>query len=306
MSRIPIAIVTIALLAGCGEGFDPASRLTSLRVLAVQSEPVAPLTGETTTLTPLVHPSSDATVAYAWSWCPFTGPAGEGYPCLVAEDELAALGAGEFPPYDLGSGETASFENTLEPGVLEAACQGGEDQPALIDCLGGFPVTIKLTVTAGDERVDAVRELRLRFRDEDEANANPTIDGLVAELDDGDAAIDEAGSVTLRRREERVIRAEVPEDVVEPYTGEDDAGEPEDRRERIVLSWFVETGALRYEQTSYVPDVVPELAVALKNEWEPDPDLDFEADVSALVVVVRDDRNGVAWTRGVVTLGDPP
>jgi hypothetical protein len=306
MTRTTILLALAACALGCGETFDPASRLLSPRVLALRSEPVAPATGETTTLTPLVYlPPGMAVDRYAWSWCPLPGPASEGYPCLVGEDELAGLGGGgAIPPYDLGDGETATFENSLDPALLTQVCDGSVDQPALIACDGGFPAQVRLRLTAGDTTIDVVRQLRLRFRDEDEANANPTIGALTAELDGGDAAIDDDGTVVVRRREEHPIRVDVPDDVVEPYTGRDDDGEPTDARERIILSWFVETGDLDDERTSYVPAVVPELPDALDNVWEPDPDLDSARDTSELVVVVRDDRDGVAWTRGRVTLGD--
>ena len=46
----------LALASGCaGEEFDPFNRLTSLRVLAIKSEPVAPAPGEVTTLSSLLY-----------------------------------------------------------------------------------------------------------------------------------------------------------------------------------------------------------------------------------------------------------
>src|SRR5690606_24956207 len=98
----------------------------------------------------------------------------------------------------------------------------------------------------------------------------------------------------------------VPDDAVERYTGRDLEGEPIERDERIVLSWFVETGLLKYPRTSYVPDIVPSLADALENEWEPDHELDFSRDTAEVIVVVRDDREGVAWRRARVSLEAAP
>jgi hypothetical protein len=294
--------------AACGEGFDPAYRLTKMRVLGIQGDPVAPAVGETTVFTPILfEPEGREVDSFAWSWCPLAGSSSDGFPCLVAEEELAAFGD-DLPPYDLGSEPTASFTNAFDPDLLGAACDAAAMSGGLLDCDGGFPIQIRMVVTAGEQRIDVVRQLRLRFRPEDAPNANPVIDDIRVEaLGGGDqVSLDEGGAVTLRRREERVLHAVVPEEVSEPYVGTDDAGEPIDTAELIVLSWFVETGVLRYDRTSYVPDVSPAFEGALENEWEPDDDLDFGSDTATIVVVVRDDRNGIAAKRAVVTLGDAP
>ena len=104
-------LATISI--GCAEEFSPFSRLTSLRVLAVQSESAAPATGETTTLTPLLYTTPGESVdSFEWSWCPFPGAANDGYPCLITEDDLAELGeeVGEVPSFDLGTGSRRWLE----------------------------------------------------------------------------------------------------------------------------------------------------------------------------------------------------
>jgi hypothetical protein len=305
---VTLVLAAFALLAACGEGFDPAYRLTKMRVLGIQNEPVAPAVGETTVFTPILfEPPGREVDRYEWSWCPLAGSSSDGYPCLVDEAELAAFGD-DLPPYDLGGDPTASFTNAFDPGLLTAACDAAAMSGGLLDCTGGFPIQIRMVVTAGEQRIDVVRQLRLRFRDEDAPNANPVIDDLLVEaLGGGDAvSLGEDGAVTLRRREERVLHAAVPDDVSEPYVGADDAGEPIDTAELIVVSWFVETGVLRYDRTSFVPEVSPSLEGALENEWEPDDELEFDGDTATVVVVVRDDRNGIASRRAVVTLGDAP
>jgi hypothetical protein len=279
-------------------------------VLAIQSEPVAPAPGETTELVPLVYlPPGDAVASMSWSWCPFAGAAEDGYPCLITEAELAELGGqpgSEIPPYDLGTGETASFEHSLDPDLLDAVCEGVADQPQLLDCEGGFPVQLKLTVTSeSGAQVDSVRTLRLRFSEEHEPNLNPWVEGLMAVVEDDEQEIGDEPTVTLPRREETVIRAEVPAEVIESYTGTDEEGEPEERVEQLILTWFVESGDTESERTAFIDDVEP-LEDAVQNEWEPDGVDDYPRDTSQLFVVVRDDRDGVAWGSGVVTLGDPP
>jgi hypothetical protein len=245
----------------------------------------------------------------AWSFCPFAGPANEGYPCLIDEEDLAQLGGGaaaSVPPFDLGSGETASLENTIDPAILAAVCAGTPDQPAVVDCEGGFPVQVKLVVSAGEARITSVRELRLRFAPEHEPNANPTIDGLVAVAAGGEQPLGDTPDTTLLRGEETVIRARVPAEASESFTGlDEDTGEPGPQKERLILSWFVESGDLDTERTAFIDGVVG-LEAALENTWEPDAVDDYPRDTSDLFVVVRDSRGGVTWRRGAATLGAVP
>ena len=56
-------------------------------------------------------------------------------------------------------------------------------------------------------------------------------------------------------------------------------------------------------RTTFIDEVEP-LEDAVENEWEPDGVDDYPRDTSQVVVVVRDDRDGVAWMSGVVTLGE--
>jgi hypothetical protein len=303
-------IVLTGLTAGCSEGFDPFNRLVTPRVLAIRSEPVAPAMGETTNLDALLYvPPDDAVASMSWSWCPFAGPSNAGYPCLISEDDLAALSgdpSAPFPPYDLGEGETASFEHSLDPALLAAACAGAADQPGLLNCDGGFPAQIKLTMrTEQGREVTSVRTLRLRFDDSQEPNQNPSVDGLRAVVGDDDQAIGDEPTVTLPRHDETVVRVAVPPAVIERYTGTDDNGDPEERAERLTITWFVESGDMKFARTVFIEDVEP-LDDAEENEWTPDNTLDYAPDTSEVVVVVRDDREGVAWTRGVVSLEASP
>jgi hypothetical protein len=307
--RLAIGVAALCALGACGEDFVPFNRLVSLRVLAVQSEPVAPMTGETAVLTPLVYTPPDVEVeSYAWSWCPFPDPTSAGGPCLVTEEEareLAGAEADTIPPFDLGDEPTASFENSIDPALLTALCAGVGDVPALSDCEGGFPVQLTLTVTTGDEEVVTVRTLRLRFEEDSEPNANPTLDGLAAEIDGEEVALGDEPEVELPRREETTIRADVPEESSETYTRLDDDGEPEERRERLILTWFVETGDTTDERTVFIDDQVA-LEDATENEWEPAGEDDYDRDESLLLVVLRDGREGVTWRSARVALEPDP
>jgi hypothetical protein len=301
--RILLSLALAASAAGCAEDFDPYNRLTSLRVLAVQSEPASPGPGETTTLTPLVFtPEPGAAVTYAWSWCPFPGPARDGYPCLVTQEQATML-AGQtgvtIPPFDLGAGPTAQLPHGFDPNVLRALCAGQPGTPQQVDCEGGFPVQVKVTVASAGDTVVTVRTLRLRI--DSPPNANPRIDGLAAVVEGADRPITDEPAVTITRAAKTTVKAMLPETLSETYPGKDDNGQPAEVRERLFLSWFIESGDTDDEVTGYIPGKT-ELQVLLENEWLPGKLKDYPKDTARLVVVVRDNRGGVGWKGGVVRL----
>jgi hypothetical protein len=307
---LAVALALSGLSVGCAEGFDPYNRLGDLRVLALRSEPAAPGPGETTALDALVYlPPGDTVASYQWSWCPYTGPSTDGYPCLISEDELAELaGDRDFPPYDLGTEATASFAHTLDPDLLAGVCASAADvgEASLIDCAEGFPARVTLVVRGeSGAEIETVRTLHLRFDEDQEPNANPIVTGLRAVLDGDEEVIGEEPTLTLLRNEETVVRADVPEESIESYTGVDDDGAPEERVEELILTWFVESGDTKSERTAFLDGIEP-LEDATENEWEPDAVDDYERETSSIYVIVRDDRDGIAWVRGEVALGEAP
>jgi hypothetical protein len=252
MSRprpFPIAAAVIALAmaaGGCSEDFAPFTRLTSLRVLGLQADPPTPTTGETATLKALVYmPPGTATPSYHWSWCPFPGSANDGYPCLIDEQMLADLpGGAGVPSFDLGTGETASFSNSIDPALLTAVCGGMlPGQPERLDCTNGFPMQIAVTIDNGVETVKAVSTVRLRFTPTapldppiyglDSPNAIPTIDALTAVLGGTDSDIVDPAVTTLPRDVGVRIRAAVDmATAIERYDSADDDGNPATLDER--------------------------------------------------------------------------
>ena len=299
------ALCALAVLAGCGNDFDPYSRLTRLRVLAIASEPPAPAMGETATLTPLLYaPEGTPTPTFAWSWCPAPGPASEGYPCLISEAELAQGGVA-VPPYDLGTGPTGAFRNTVPPEILARLCAGipgSKEQP---DCSNGFPVQIGLTVMGEGEPIRAVYTLYLRFDPATPPNRNPHLAGLSVLIDDTLQPLGDTPQAVLPRKVETKIQADVPEEDAESYPGTDSAGNPAEVRERLTLSWFVESGDLHDSRTGFI-DGVTTFADATANRWKPASEKDYPRDTARIIVVVRDSRGGVAWRSGAARIGAGP
>jgi len=299
--------------AGCSEDFPPYNRLDGLRVLAIQSEPAAPLSGQAATLTPLVFtPTADPSLIYQWSWCPAPGPANGGHQCLITEDELGALlGPGvPFPPFDLGAAPTAMLEAGLPPELLAAVCGGAVPDLPAPNCEGGFPVQVSLTVRTDTDQVDAVVTVRWRFDEASQAaNANPSVDGLTATLAAGPAQsitdVLDADTLTFPRDAETGIGAVVAPEASETYDGLDDAGLPATLRERLFITWFVETGDSKDTHTSYLPDRTPFEAM-LNNAWTPAVHRLYPRPEARLLVVLHDNRGGIGWRSGIVRLEPTP
>jgi hypothetical protein len=255
-------------------------------------------------------PSDAGPVSYDWSWCPFAGPADSGRPCLVTEEQLAMLGGGGAAPpsFSLGTEPTATLTHAVPAAALAAICSGMlAGVPQVPDCEGGFPVQVKLTVSTPTDKLTSVRILRLRFDPADiaMANTNPHVDGLGARLDDQLQPIADDPAVTLPRRKDTPVEAVVPETVAEPYMGKDEMGQPIATRERLVLSWFVETGDTSPGRSTFIDGELP-FEDALTTKWKPGKTKDYAPDTARVVVVIRDDRGGVGWRSGVVSLGGSP
>jgi hypothetical protein len=319
-----IALALSALLAaatgggGCGASFDPYERLNSLRVLAIKSEPVAPAPGETTTLSALVYSPwtsdddpSPQPFTYQWSWCPLPGPANDGYPCLITEKQIVDLGGPELN-FSLGAGATAQLTHNLDPALLMTFCQGAPGLPLAPNCQDGFPAQVTLTVRTGDVAVTAVRTLHLRLDNQQPGNNNPVIGKTLhatVKDDQGtpvDTMLDPGGTVTLVRKQNNEIKADVTVDQSESYQGLNDNNVLAPLTERLYISWFVETGDLDHARTSYNQPNGRPFDELLKNKWQPERTKIYARQTAALYAILRDNREGVDWTSAKVTLGDRP
>jgi len=327
-----LGVAALAVIAGAAGGcrpeFPPYNRVTGLRVLAIRSEPAAPITGEEATFSALVvTPSSLPTpeIAYQWSWCPLAGDPGQGYRCVVDEptinDLLMAGGQTTRLSFDLGTAPTASFINNIPADSFKQIC--GTGLPGLpmefkLDCSAGFPIQIMLTVTTATDSLTAVQTVKLRFDGQQPANTNPAIDGLqvVAASDAGDVTtpipdlmMPEPGSaaeaVTLPRDKETRIRATMAETTAEEYYGLDDDKNLVLLTERLFLTWFVESGDTNNPRTSFFSGSTL-FADLLKNRWSPGKVKDYPSDRSRIYVVAHDNRGGVSWRAGTVNLEPTP
>jgi hypothetical protein len=297
--------------SGCGADFEPYSRLSTLRVLAVKSTPAAPVPGDQATLEALVYtPEPGAPVSYTWRWCPFAGSPNAGLRCELNPDQqmlVDMLPAGALPASrELGTDPTATFTHQLDlidPAVLAFLCAG------FVDCQGGLPIQIQLTVESGGDKIDTIWTMKLHFDPAAPPNQAPQITELFATVDGTEQTLtDELMDpvVTLPRGVEIDIRAAVAEDQQETYKMPDGT----DASEFLTLFWFIERGGLDEERTGHRDETIP-FAESLKNKWEvpavrekgdtPPPDTSF------IYVVLRDgQRGGVSWIRRQVRFGAAP
>jgi len=317
LGLLAAATLSAAVAAGCGPGFAPPNRLNSPRVLAIKSDPVAPAFGDTTMLSAETYAPNGVSLLYDWSWCPVA--LAPGAPCPITDEQLLQL-VGMPVSLHLGSDATVPFVHNIPVDRLELLCGPTSPLPAL-DCTDGFPVQLRLVVcTESDQNlcqdvahaVEAVRPMRLRFRPGDQANANPTITGLHALLMDGMDPADltvAASPPTLIRHKETVITADInPDADAEMYDGLDDDSMPAKLYERLTLSWFVESGDTNHLRTSYIRGTTATGNASDRIKWTPaflkdeKDSLRDDKTLSRVIVVIRDNREGVAWIEGSARL----
>jgi hypothetical protein len=317
--------LTAGTAGGCGSDFAPFNRVTGLRVLAIQSEPAAPLSGETATFNALVAtPSAQPAppLTYKWSWCPVAGAAGEGYRCPFEKEKidafLVANGQPALPSFDLGTDATATFAYDIPPEALAAVCSGklvlpGQPVSFPLDCSAGFPIQIMLTVSSDTDALTAVQTVKLRFDPATPANTNPRIDGLSAILGPANmlmpmpivASAADGPLVTLPRQVATRVQVDMDQSVAEVYVGKDDDGNPATLTERLFLTWFIETGDTNDMRTSFYSGST-NFADLLKNDWTPGPIKNYPSGTARMFVVAHDNRGGVSWRAGTVNLGPAP
>jgi len=331
MTRTPLPLlVSFALLTACNikEDREEFNELDRLRVMAVQVEPAQVPLGETATLRALVYDPAGRDITYEWSWCPVRNGSGDGFSCALPEDELQevwdALGTRmELPPYDLGDGESAEFDNVFAPDMVAGLCQVliGEqtaDERAILACLLGLDISVQVVVRAGGDELVVLRTVELADADVDpeDLNHNPEVSAEleVSLRDDEDASLD---ADTLIRGEVHKLIAMATEDQAETFLPEkrDGLDAPTARRETLFMEWFITAGQMEEgdeegprddddggggRTTTYVDggDFAEDL---LENYW--DIRKSETARSARLFMVLHDERGGVGWAEHSFDIG---
>lgn len=339
----PLALTILFCLASvaCESDISSASRLRRLRLLAVQAEPVSPRYGTSTTLRPLVYVPVGEEVSYQWSWCPVPTSSDEGFACPLAQPDLDRLAADAglvgVPPLDLGAAESVELTNPFPPELLARLCAGDSTATALF--LGGttagkpkrvyscavatLPMQIMLTIR-GSTTDTGVISLRLPTDQTTLGNQNPIITGLNVLVPEPAQTLDEAGTVVVPRDTKVKLLAGVDPAQAETYVDwqigpdnlylKDGTGQlllgP--TSEQLYLNWYSQGGGFETRKTGWNARVldadgepVP-FQSAIENDWTTPDREDFPDAPSTLLVVVRDNRGGVAWTRALARLAETP
>lgn len=313
-------LTTTAALASCGSfgaDDDRYDRLNRLRVLAIQSNPADIALGETATLSANIYEPDERDVSYEWSWCPSRSDGSGGFECNIEEEALAqawmSLGLdGDAPSYDLGTDREAQFTHLVTPQLVLALCQAiaGEDtldEQAALACFTGLSASVKLTVRTSKEEVTAIRNLTLiaSATSSAERNSNPPSGFNVTLRDkENDAAVRDGQA--LKAGHSYRVTADLDEAIAETFTPVAVPGEPEpeQRRETLVMSWFLTVGTLvppvddvgfgEGDVRSTFVDGSNDFADLRTNGWE----LPLTAGPNAeLHLVLRDERGGVGWSQ---------
>ncbi|MCP4447156.1 MAG: hypothetical protein GY811_17680 [Myxococcales bacterium] len=280
-----------------------ANQIEGLRVLAIGSTPADVVLGDTAEISALVYDEDERPVSYQWSWCLSRGGADDGFACNIDEADLQtawqSLDTGvDMPGYDLGTGETASFEMVFEPEQAFALCQilteGEPDsQIALFTCLSGLGLSIQLEVTAGSDTIVAIRDIPVLLAG-DERNQNPVVGTeFTRTLRDNDELGPDDPFVAERIYD---VVADVGIEQSETFLPPEKEGlpPPEPRGEALFLSWFVTTGSTHRkgsQRTSYFDEGTIENLI--ENSW--DMPYELEDTEARLFLVLRDERDGTSW-----------
>jgi len=305
MIRAFALVAALLSTAACTIEEVTPSELERLRVLGIRSDPPDLALGEQATLSALVFEPDDSPLAYAWSWCPLRGDAEAGYLCRLDEAELQAawaeLGTGAvLPTYDLGTGETATFDLVIDPELAFGLCTAlTRDDPdpdsALWLCLNDFELSFELRVTTADDEVFAFRSVPV-VDEEDPRNTNPDPTGDIV-FSFPDLPDELAPGDPLRVKQTYEVTVDISPDQSETFVPKPEEGlpPPEPRLESLFLSWFVTTGEIEGSfdepsRTSFVDG--GSFDALLTNTWEVGREPGEEA---RLLLVLRDERGGIGW-----------
>jgi hypothetical protein len=308
-SRLGMSFVAgAAALApiACGSDFDPASRVSDFRLLAVRADKPYAGPGERVELTTLSHEPFGRPVTWAWATC--VKPDDTTASACLAKFAEDAKAAGAYPPITLGSG-LSSFTATIPAdvldgvtargatnvlvGVLTVACPGALSLRDLSSASpGALPFKCVEASTNEELTFDrfAVSVKRIYVKRNDR-NQNP---GVGAVTWDGTPwAEDDVKEVSPCKNdpavaiddcvggERHVLAMNVPSDASEAGTSE--AGDP--FREDVVVQYYGTEGLFQFDARTALSPATAWVARAAAAGKE-----------QALWFVVRDNRGGVGWT----------
>ena len=287
---LSIAAAALGFAQGCGGDFDPGSRVTDLRVLAVRADAPYAVPGQNVHLEALVVDPRDRELNWAWGLC--INPASSTAPgCVAALDASTVIiesGRSTFDfalPDDVITSVPAAAEAHASVGAVVVVCpgalsrQGGSIPFQCVDPAEGRALET-------DAFVVGVKRIFARTADK---NENPVIaevrwdgaDWPEAEVKDV-VPCDESGNDygACTANEQHLITVNVPEASTE--SGVDSFGAA--FREQLVVQYYATEGIFEHDVR---------LSSDTATGWV--ARRPAAGRTVQMWFVVRDDRGGVAW-----------
>jgi hypothetical protein len=315
MKRLILAAAL--LLGGCSSDLPSASLIDKLRVLAVRAEPPEIAPGETTSLdllavepiVPQLDGGAPQPLTAVWLACPLPAGTLTVEPCLAGSG-VSVVGTDLTAKYTAPAGllgGAASTEILLTVAVADTAAGAG-------DCLSQIANNDNRP-TDPDHCVVSLKRLTISDpmqRGGGAPNRNPTLADFYATSPGGfTEAVDDGIGVWTA-----AAGPDLSAWTVAAHRSDDAAEKKSDGTyEALTVSWFTTSGHLDGGRSLYLPpncttpsacaDQLPETGA--DTTWYA-PTLDQAAlnvDVAGHVgfwAVIRDDRGGVGWRAGTLTL----
>ena len=298
---ILLLCLALAALTGCGADFDPPSRVTAFRVLAVQADQPFAAPGETVNLNALAYDPENRTVTWAWAACVNpTESTVQGCFAKITQDTRAS---GALPilaqgpaqntfaftiPGDALSSLPEAVQRSAFVGIVSVACPGSlsfEQGP------GGLPfrcldATDKHELTL-DEYAVGMKRVFVRTTDR---NQNPILDHIT--FDHEDWAENDVKTVTACDTDDNTyatcsglskhqLGAYVTADSTESGTDEFGAS----FSENLIIDYYATEGI-------FEDDV--RIAASPENGWA--ARIQSSGQDLTFWFIAHDDRGGVSWT----------
>ena len=299
--KLRAILASSLMLLACGEDFDPGSRVTDFRVLAVQADPTYVSPGETARFSVLSHRPSGEPVSYAWAVCPSPREVTtEG--CLEQLEELERT-TGEIPLLGMGE-ELTEIELEVPANALELIPESARATAALGVLNVACPASLELGGSSRglpfrcfdpndgrelglDEQVVGMKRLFVREQDR---NQNPVIERVTFEgrdwpedeIPEVDACSEDGNRFDDCSESLASTIAAIPR-ASDFESGSDEFGRS--FSEQIVVQYYATEGL--FENEVRIGEAPQTEWVARKRASGSDVRFWF---------VVRDDRGGVSWT----------
>jgi hypothetical protein len=284
-----ITAAAVLSSAGCGGDFDPGSRVTDLRVLAVRADAPYAAPGQTVHLDALAVDPAGRAIAWGWGLC--VNPASATAPaCLAVLDGSTVFIAKGMPSFDFALPSDVITQLPTEAaahasvGAVVAACPGEltvQSGTLPFRCVDASGHTL-----GTDEYVIGVKRVFARRTDR---NENPVLSGVTwdgAEWLAADVkevvACGETGNdfESCSSSEQHTIAVALPAASVE--SGVDSFGTPFE--EQVVVQYYATEGIFEHDMR---------LASDTTNRWT--ARAQSAGRTVTMWFVLRDDRGGVPW-----------